>query len=66
MDPRALRALVDIVGVESLLLGSDFPAMDRETPFDRTLSALELDPGEQEAIGWSNAWNYLGIDPPTL
>jgi aminocarboxymuconate-semialdehyde decarboxylase len=66
MDPRALRALVDIVGTERLLMGSDFPAMDREDPFDKTLTSLELDAEQEQAIAWTNAWNYLGIEPPTL
>ncbi|MBB4931214.1 aminocarboxymuconate-semialdehyde decarboxylase [Lipingzhangella halophila] len=65
-DRRALRALVDLVGADRLLLGSDFPAMDREEPFDRTLASLGLDPADSEAVGWSNAWRYLGIEPPEL
>jgi aminocarboxymuconate-semialdehyde decarboxylase len=63
-DRRALRYLVDLLGADRLLVGSDFPAMPREEPAGATLRSLDLEPDVQEQITWHNAWNWLGIDPP--
>jgi aminocarboxymuconate-semialdehyde decarboxylase len=63
-DRRALRYLVDLVGPDRLLVGSDFPAMPREEPTGRTLRSLDLAPEVLEQITWHNAWSWLGIDPP--
>jgi aminocarboxymuconate-semialdehyde decarboxylase len=63
-DRRALRFLVDLLGADRLLVGSDFPAMLREEPAGRTLRSLDLDPEVLEQITWHNAWNWLGVDPP--
>jgi aminocarboxymuconate-semialdehyde decarboxylase len=63
-DRRALRYLVDLLGADRLLVGSDFPAMPREEPAGRTLRSLDLEPAVLEQITWQNAWNWLGIAPP--
>jgi aminocarboxymuconate-semialdehyde decarboxylase len=47
-DRRALRFLVDYLGPDRLLVGSDFPAMPREDPAGRTLGSLELPPATLE------------------
>lgn len=61
-DRRALRYLVDLLGADRLLVGSDFPAMPREEPCGRTLRSLELP--EEDDIAWFNAFRWLGTDPP--
>lgn len=63
-DRRALRYLIDLLGHDRLLVGSDFPAMPREEPAGRTLLSLDLPDTELEDITWYNAFRYLGIDPP--
>lgn len=62
-DRRALRFLVDLLGADRLLIGSDFPAMPREDPGDRTLASLGLDPADAEAVTSRNALRFLGITP---
>jgi len=62
-DRRALRFLVDYLGADRLLIGSDFPAMPREDPAGRTLRSLDLPPAELEDITWNNAFRWLGIKP---
>jgi aminocarboxymuconate-semialdehyde decarboxylase len=64
-DRRALRFLVDLLGADRLLVGSDFPAMPREAPAGRTLRSLDLEPEVLEQITWHNAWNWLGTPPPS-
>lgn len=61
-DRRALRYLLDLLGPDRLLVGSDFPAMPREEPCGRTLRSLELP--DEEDITWFNAFRWLGTDPP--
>ncbi|WP_066946368.1 amidohydrolase family protein [Microtetraspora fusca] len=63
-DRRALRYLVDLLGHDRLLVGSDFPAMLREEPAGRSLWLLGLPEKELEDITWHNAFRFLGIDPP--
>ncbi|GAA5069004.1 aminocarboxymuconate-semialdehyde decarboxylase [Thermocatellispora tengchongensis] len=63
-DRRALRFLIDLLGHDRLLVGSDFPAMEREHPADRTLRSLGLPAPVLADITWHNAYRYLGIDPP--
>jgi aminocarboxymuconate-semialdehyde decarboxylase len=62
-DRRALRFLVDLLGADRLLIGSDFPAMPREEPAGRTLRSLDLPADVLEDITWNNAFRWLGITP---
>jgi aminocarboxymuconate-semialdehyde decarboxylase len=66
MDRRTLRHLIDMMGHTQVLVGSDFPAMDREQPCGRTLRSLELPDEVEEDITWHNTFRFLGIDPPHL
>lgn len=63
-DRRAIRYLIDLLGHDRLLVGSDFPAMDREDPCGRTLRSLDLPEAVLTDITWNNAFRWLGIDPP--
>ena len=49
---------------DRLLVGSDFPAMEREDPCGRTLRSLDLPEDVLQDITWNNAYRWLGIDPP--
>jgi aminocarboxymuconate-semialdehyde decarboxylase len=62
-DRRALRFLVDLLGADRLLIGSDFPAMPREEPAGRTLRSLDLPADALEDIAWNNAFRWLGVTP---
>jgi aminocarboxymuconate-semialdehyde decarboxylase len=62
-DRRALRYLIDLLGSDRLLVGSDFPAMLREEPAGRTLRSMGLPPEVIEDITWNNAFRWLGITP---
>lgn len=61
-DRRALRYLVDLLGADRLLVGSDFPAMPREEPAARTLRSMDLDADVLDLITWRNAFRWLGLD----
>ncbi|HYH29816.1 MAG TPA: amidohydrolase family protein [Pseudonocardia sp.] len=63
-DRRAVRYLIDLLGHDRLLVGSDFPAMLREDPAGRTLREMDLAPGQLEDITWNNAYHWLGMAPP--
>jgi aminocarboxymuconate-semialdehyde decarboxylase len=60
-DRRAIRYLVDLLGSDRLLVGSDFPAMPREEPAGRTLRSMSLPPDVIEDITWNNAFRWLGV-----
>jgi aminocarboxymuconate-semialdehyde decarboxylase len=62
-DRRALRFLVDYLGADRLLIGSDFPAMPREDPAGRTLRSLDLPAAALADITWHNTFRWLGIKP---
>ncbi len=65
-DRRAISYLVDMLGADRLLIGSDFPAMDREQPAGRTLRSMGLAADVVEDITWHNCFRFLGIDEPKL
>ena len=62
-DRRALTYLIDLLGADRLLVGSDFPAMPREEPAGRTLRSMELPDDVLADITWNNAWRWLGMTP---
>jgi aminocarboxymuconate-semialdehyde decarboxylase len=55
-----------MLGVNRLLVGSDFPAMTREQPIAKTLRSMDLIETEVDDILWNNCFRFLGIDPPKL
>jgi aminocarboxymuconate-semialdehyde decarboxylase len=59
-DHRTIRYLIDLLGADRLLIGSDFPAMLREEPAARTLREMDLPVDEWEAIACRNALRWLG------
>ena len=63
-DRRALRYLIDVIGPDRLLIGTDFPAMPREQPTGKTLRSLGLPGAVLEDITWYNCFRFLGIEPP--
>jgi aminocarboxymuconate-semialdehyde decarboxylase len=63
-DRRALRYLIDMIGPDRLLVGSDFPAMPREDPAGKTLRSLGLSDPVLDDITWNNCFRFLGIEPP--
>jgi aminocarboxymuconate-semialdehyde decarboxylase len=63
-DRRALRYLVELLGPDRLLVGSDFPAMPREEPCARTLRSLDLPDAALADVTWFNAFRWLGTEPP--
>jgi aminocarboxymuconate-semialdehyde decarboxylase len=63
-DRRALRYLLDMMGARRLLLGTDFPAMPRELPADRTLRSLDLAPDAYADVTWHNCFRFLGVEEP--
>ncbi len=64
-DRRALRLLVDLLGYDRLLIGSDFPAMPREEPAGRTLRSLDLPSDVVDDITGNNAFRWLGLPLPS-
>jgi len=64
-DRRAIRYLIDLLGPDRLLVGSDFPAMPREEKgAGATLRSMELDPAVLDDITWHTAFRSLGVTPP--
>ena len=63
-DRRALRFLIDMLGADRLLIGTDFPAMPREEPTGKTLRSLGLPSDVLDDITWHNCFRFLGVAPP--
>ncbi len=60
-DRRAIAYLIELLGADRLLVGSDFAAMPREEPCARTLLAMELDAEQLDDITWRNAHRWLDL-----
>jgi aminocarboxymuconate-semialdehyde decarboxylase len=65
-DRRAISYLIDMLGADRLLIGSDFPAMPREQPAGRTLRSMGLPDADLADITWHNCFRFLGIEPSKL
>ncbi len=63
-DHRAIRYLIDMIGPDRLLVGSDFPAMPREEPAGRTLRSMGLADTMLADITWHNCFRFLGVSEP--
>jgi len=60
-NPTLLRRLVEDVGAEHVMLGTDHPfELGDRTPLD-TVAALDLDSAASRAILWDNAARLLGL-----
>jgi aminocarboxymuconate-semialdehyde decarboxylase len=65
-DARAIRYLLDIMSEKQLLVGTDYPYMEREAPVGKTLAAMGLPAGVLNDITWDNCFRFLGVNAPTL
>ncbi|WP_448808524.1 amidohydrolase family protein [Agromyces bauzanensis] len=65
-DPRGLRLIVDYLGSDRVVLGTDFPAMPRPDRLADTLDALDLAPEDHENIASRNARAFLSLEPAAL
>jgi predicted TIM-barrel fold metal-dependent hydrolase len=61
-----LTGLIQAIGVDRVMLGSDFPWYDPARTVDRVMSLPGLGAGEKEAILGGNAVRVLGLDRPTV
>lgn len=61
-DNRALRYLIEMVGLSQVMIGSDYPFMARAQRPDAQFMALELGTEDREAMGWRNCLRFLGLD----
>jgi aminocarboxymuconate-semialdehyde decarboxylase len=62
-DDALLRALVEYVGPDHVLLGSDYPFDMGDTRHVEAVRALGLDPEAEAAILAGNAERLLGREP---
>jgi aminocarboxymuconate-semialdehyde decarboxylase len=60
-DPQALRYLLDVMGVDRVVLGTDYPFPLGEQVPGSTVEALDLDEEERAAIFAGNALAWLGL-----
>lgn len=63
-DRRAIHYLMEIIGHKQLLVGSDYPFMQREMPVGKTLKSMGLEPDVLDDITWNNCFRFLGIEVP--
>ncbi|MGW4747314.1 amidohydrolase family protein [Streptomyces sp. NPDC004290] len=62
-DPGALRLLVDVMGADRVLLGSDHPFPLGEEEIGRLVRESALTPEETEAVLGGNAVRFFGLAP---
>lgn len=61
-DPQALRYLLDVMGPEQVMLGTDYPFPLGEQRPGRLISELGLEHDEQKRLFHETALEWLGID----
>ena len=62
-DPQALRYLVDIVGADRVILGTDYPFPLGEQEPGEALMAMSPSEEEIRRISWQNALEFLNLAP---
>lgn len=60
-DNRAVRYLLDTVGSDRVMIGSDYPFMMRDQTAEQEFDALKLTPEERDAVGSRNCLRFLGM-----
>jgi aminocarboxymuconate-semialdehyde decarboxylase len=60
-DPALLAALIEAVGAERVLLGSDYPFDMADPEAVNTVRAAGLGPAAEHAVRWGNAARLLGL-----
>lgn len=63
-DARAIRYLLEVIDPSKLMVGSDYPYMEREQPVGKTLSEMGLAPNVLKDITWHNCFRFLGVEEP--
>jgi aminocarboxymuconate-semialdehyde decarboxylase len=62
LDPKIMRMLIDLVGVERIVMGTDFPQlMSVRQPIEFVDTIPGLTPREREMILSSNAQRLLKL-----
>ncbi|HEX6511299.1 MAG TPA: amidohydrolase family protein, partial [Chloroflexota bacterium] len=61
-DRRAIRYLIDMVGVTQVTVGTDYPFFPREQPVGKTLHEVVSDDHEWELVSSKNALRFLGVE----
>jgi len=61
-DTPALKYLIDLFGVERLLVGTDYPFVIREQHPGKRLQELELSDAQLKLMHSGNALRFLGLD----
>ncbi len=61
-DHRAIRYLIEIIGHSQLMVGSDYPYMQREEPVGRTPRSMGLSDEIVEDISSRNCLRFLGLE----
>ncbi len=62
-DPQALRYLIDVVGEDMVMMGTDYPFPLGEQVPGNTIKALDLPVSTQALLFHANALRWLNLDP---
>jgi len=65
-DPAGLRFIIDYLGADRIMLGTDFPAMPRLTPLAALLDGLGLDEHDRALIASENARRFVAESSASL
>lgn len=60
-DPRGLRFIIDYLGADRVVLGTDFPAMPRRGQLSSMLDDVELSSRDFDKVAFHNAKAFLGV-----
>ncbi len=63
-DRRVVQYMIDMLGADRLMPGSDYPFMQRQEPMGKTLASMNLPQQTLDDISWNNFFRFLGIEAP--
>jgi len=60
-DARAIRYLIDMVGISQVTVGTDYPFVPREQPVGKTLRSMNLGEADWAKVSSKNCMRFLGL-----
>jgi len=57
-----IKFMIDLLGIEHLTIGTDYPFLQRESPVGKTLNSIDLAASILDKINYQNALNWINMN----
>ena len=57
-----IKFIIDLLGIEHLTIGTDYPFLQRESPVGKTLNSIDLAASILDKINYQNALDWINMN----